>query len=340
MRNAILIVVAALVLVAFLVNMTTYQVDFTEKAVVTVFGKVPEERGVVSEPGLKFKWPAPISDVTTYDRRARLIEVTARQEGTADEATLVIDAFLTWSVSDPRLFFSRFNRGGGDVDNHYDAAEEVLRGRLRQAVTEVGGFTLDELFTTDGDSAIPALENAMADRVQRLVGEDAEGQAGVEIGIVGISRIVFPADVSGRVIERMRSYRESIANKTQQEGESDAARLRTEAEADSERILVFARSRAEALRAAGEREAATWFEVLNESPELSEFLAQVELLTQQGLGRTISLVLSNDMLGARFFNPEYREQLMNGGQDNDQADREGEQQRPRRSNARGGRGDE
>lgn len=312
MRNAFLIVVALVVLLAFGVNMSTYQVDFTERAVMATFGKVSDEGGVVEDPGLKFKWPAPVQTVTVYDSRSRVLEVVGLQAATADDASLVVDAFLTWRVEDPRAFYSRFNRGSDDPQGQYEAAEELIEGRLRQAISEFGSFELDDLFTTaPGGSALPALEEGMLARVRRLVADEAGGDAGLGIGTVGVSRLVFPQTVSQKVIERMQAFRESDAERAQREGEAEAQTLIQEAEANRRAILDFARAQAEAIRGRGEAEAAEFYAVMETSPELARFIQQIELMRTGGLGRSMTLMLEVDSLVGQLFDPAYLERLQN-----------------------------
>lgn len=316
MKSPLFIAVAAVVVLVFLVNMTTYQVDFTEKAVLATFGRVTET-GVKEEPGLKFKLPAPLQTVTTYDRRARLIEVTNVQVSTTDAGTLVANAFLTWRVSEPLVFYRRFNEGGvgSDPESQYEAAEETLETQLRNVVSEVvGEYALDQIFAEgDGASALPAIEADMLARIQRRLSGDTAESAGVEVQMVGVSRLVFPETVSEQVINRMAQFRQSIAENARQEGEAEATSIRSGARDTRDRILAFAQNLASQLRSEGDLEAARWYQQLNEAPELAEFLAYTRLFTEEGLGRTLTLVLPLDAFGAEFFSPEYRERLIEAG---------------------------
>lgn len=310
MRNAFLIVIAAGILIAFAINMTTYQVDFTERAVVATFGKVDEEVGVVTEPGLKFKWPAPVQTVTVYDQRARVLEISTVQAATSDDSSLVVDAFLTWSVSDPREFFRRFNRGADDPEGQYAAAEELLERRLRQALSEFSEFSLDDLFTTDeGGSGLPTLEDAIRERVQRLVADDAGGAAGITVGTAGVSRMVFPEAVSAQVIERMRAFRETDRERVRNEGEAEAETLTQEANANRRTILGFASAQAEAIRGRGDREAADYRRVTRVSPQLDVFLNEIELMRTGGLGRSMTLVLDVGDIAVRLLDDGYLDAL-------------------------------
>src|SRR5688500_4082532 len=125
----------------------TYTVRFTENAVLTTFGKAGEN-AQKTQPGLKFKWPDPIQSVTKYDTRSGFRQTQSETQQTADSRQLVVEAFCTWKVADPLLFFQRFSNAGDRSADHYRKAEEVLRGSLRSAMGETSKYRMDELFTT------------------------------------------------------------------------------------------------------------------------------------------------------------------------------------------------
>ena len=60
------LVVAAILLVAVF----SYQLNQTESAVVTTFGRPTE----VTEPGLHFRWPFPFQRIYRFDHRIRCFE--------------------------------------------------------------------------------------------------------------------------------------------------------------------------------------------------------------------------------------------------------------------------
>lgn len=311
MRNLILIVVTALIVIGFGARMSTYTVDFTESAVVATFGEVNNTTGVVSEPGLRFKWPAPIQTVTIYDKRSRLVKSGGIQVQLGDNRQLVLDTFLTWRVSDARVFYSRFNSSGigGGADAQYDDAADRLRDRLQSAVNAVAGeYSMSGLFRTqeDGGSGLPQLEEAILSSIQSgLAGSES---LGVEVDLVGISSAVLPESVTSAVFERMKQSRSGIARRAESEGESEASRIRDSAEADRQRILAFVRARASEIRAAGDIAAAEFLSKQAEEPELAEFLARVNFL-RQGWGRALTVVVPWDVMGADMFNAEYLDRV-------------------------------
>lgn len=311
MRNLLLVVVTAVIVIGFGARMTTYTVDFTEAAVVATFGQVDETSGVVSEPGLRLKWPAPIQTVTIYDKRVRMLESGGVQVQLRDNRQLVLDTFLTWRVSDPRVFYSRFNRSGlgGGAEAQYDDAADAVRDRLQAALNaEAGRFTMESLFApaSEGGSAMAALEASILENVRRGLSEGQE--LGVEVELVGISSAVLPQEVTTAVFERMKQSRGGIARRARSEGQSEASRIRDSAQQDAERILAFVGARASEIRASGDVAATEFLSRQNVEPELAEFLARVEFL-QEGWGRALTVIVPWDVMGADMFNPAYLDRV-------------------------------
>lgn len=331
MRNLVLVVVSAVILLGFGARMMTYTVDFTEAAVVATFGEVDSESGIVDEPGLRFKWPAPIQTVTIYDTRTRLVQSGGVQVQLGDNRQLVLDTFLAWRVSDPRAFYSSTNRSGigGGAEAQYEEASDQLRGRLRAALAAASGeFTMDDLFApaseriADGAGGMASLEEAVLASVREGLADSQN--LGVSVELVGISQAVLPAEVSSAVFERMKQSRGGIARRALSEGESEASRIRESARADRQRILAFVGARASEIRAAGDVAASEFLRRQAVEPELAEFLARVEFLSQ-GWGRTLTVVVPWDVMGADMFNADYLDRVSRRERgDDEDSDGEGE----------------
>ncbi len=316
MKNPLFMTVAVIILLIFALNMTTYQVDFTEKAVVSTLGKVSETGGVQEEPGLKFKLPAPLQTVTVYDRRSRFVEIVNEQLSLED-GSLVANAFLVWRVSDPQLFFRRFNRGGVGADpvRQFETAEDTLEQQLRAELSSVmGDYSVGDIFTTEpAASALPEIERRILERIEAITTEDGGEGVAIEVQMVGISRLVFPESISEEVIGRMAQFRQAVGARAVTAGDADASTIRSQAEADRRRIVNFAETLAARLRSEGEREAEQWYRQLDENPELAQFLASIDVWTERGIGRTLTLVLPLSSFAGEFFSAEYRERVAREG---------------------------
>lgn len=322
MQKTFLFLIAGVIALGFLVYMMTYTVKFSESAVVTTFGRVTEA-SVVREPGMRFKWPAPIQNVTLYDTRARFLSSKSETQQTADDRQIVVETFVTWKVSDPLIFNQRFNRSGSGAADHFKSAEKVLADMLRSAMSEVSRYKLSDLFTPRlGDSKLPALETDIMNRLRRGPGSASAGTPGaggsgsdslesygVQVLMVGINKVVLPESTTAQVFERMKATMERRAELARAQGLAAEQQITSAAESDAKRIEAFAKLTAETIKNKGEIEASKWLGVMQSDPEFAAFLDKTRLL-REGFGKKVMLVLPTDMFGPDIFDPDSLKSLM------------------------------
>ncbi|MEM0982855.1 MAG: SPFH domain-containing protein [Planctomycetota bacterium] len=306
LRLVIRIAIFAVVVIPLLLFATSFNVRFTEAAVKTRFGEAGEG-AVITEPGFKWKLPAPFESVTKYDTRGRFVQTRSTSVQTEDRSEVIIEAFAVWRVQDPLVFYQRFSKSGPRADMHFEAGEEAVRSRMFGALSEISNYSLDDLFTpVRGQSQLPALEQ---DILRRLRGEatDEQGglpldQYGIEVAAVGINRLVVPASTTEKIIQRMGESRDRIANEIQTQGNAQASAILARAGADAAKIRAFAERRADEIRARGEQEAAEFYAEQNAEPALAQFLAKVEAMKKTAAER-FTLVVSEDDFGFELFSP-------------------------------------
>lgn len=302
MRSILTLAITAIIVLGFLTFMMSYTVRFNEAAVVTTFDKA-SDNSVRTDEGLKFRWPYPIQQVTVYDTRARLLQTRSETQQTADNRQIIVEAFLTWRVSDPLKFFQRFGGAGSEERDHYRRADETLIDLMRSAMAEVSAYRLDQLFTVAGESRLDDLEQRIMDRIRQA---DQAGFSVADYGVepltVGISSVVLPEETTRQVFERMKATRERLAAEAQSRGEALASTIRTEAESAAARISAFAELRAEQIRTLGDREAQEFYARLNTAPELAVFLEKLDFLRNFYAKRT-TLVLPTSQPGMNLFDP-------------------------------------
>lgn len=306
MRNLFLILVAALIVGGFIVYMSSFTVRFTEAAVVTTFGHA-SEGDVIVEPGLRFKWPSPIQNVTVYDTRARFLTTKSETQQTADDRQIIVEAFLTWKVKDPLVFYKRFrSAGGSNARDQYAKAQAELTSQLRSAMSEVSKYRLGDLFAPEmGKSRLSELEKNI---LERLRGSSDKGGGniggyGVEVVLVGINSVVLPENTTKEVFTRMTEARKRLAAKAESEGQALATAIRSEAENAAKRIREFAKFRADQIRNRGDLEAAPFLAALNEDPALAVYLKELDFL-RAGLSSRTTLVLPTSMAGLGLLTPQ------------------------------------
>ncbi len=313
MRNLIYVLIGAIFLGAIVSFMVTYTVRFNEVAVETTFGKAGPE-SVVTEPGLKLKWPYPAQQVIKYDKRLRVVETRSETQLTADEFQIIAVSFLTYRVSDPLIFFQRFGNAGDRSIDHFRRAEEVIRDRLRSAMGEVSKYRMNELFTPErGASKLGELETRVMAQVS-TAGEGGQGLTdyGIEVVGVGISRIRLPEDTTNTVIARMAANRDKLSKELESAGQSEARSIIARAQSDASKIREFATRRAREIEARGEREAAPYLEAQRANAELAVFLQKLELM-RDAMSKRMTLILSVSDYGLDVFSPGSMRDLHTGG---------------------------
>jgi membrane protease subunit HflC len=331
MQKGFRIVIAAVVVLAILAFMTTYTVRFTEKAVVTTFGRA-DPSSVKTEPGLGIKWPYPIQSVITYDTRARFTETKSETIATADNRQVILQTYLVWQVTDPLAFFRSYGNGGAREIDHVRQAEETLRAKLRSALSETSRYRLTDLLNaSQGGSKLGELE---AKILQSLQGASSAATAspptstapantpapatgvlansGITAIAVGIESMELPQSATESVFKNMQATQEKIAGAETQRGQTEAGAIRNKTESDVRRIRAFTDRTAEVIRAQGDQEAAKYLAQQKEDPRLAVFLQQLRFLRDSGGGKRTTLVLPLSMPGLQVLDPRVQEKLSAG----------------------------
>jgi membrane protease subunit HflC len=305
---------ALLFVLAIIAFAFSFTVRFTESAVVTTFGKAGAN-AVLDEPGLKFKWPYPIQSVTKYDTRLRVLQTRSQTQQTADDSQVVVEAFATWRVDNPLVFFQRFSNAGSSAEDHYAQAETILKDILRSALSQTSKYRLDELFSAEpGASRFAELEQRVFDDV---VGKGPTGaemglaEYGIEVAMVGINQVVLPEKTTESVIKRMGAVRDNLARSIGSQGDARAEAIRATAKANADKIRAFTRRRAAEIEAKGEIEAAEYLAMQADEPGLAVFLQNIEMM-RSAMAKRMTLILSASDFGMGLFSPTALEGLGEG----------------------------
>ena len=254
----VLLVVVALVSAAF-------QVRETELALVTTFGKATRQ---ITEPGLYFKWPPPVEWVQKFDSRLRILEAELGETTTKGAVPVIVNTFIVWRISDPLVFFNAV----GNVTE----AEAKLRSQISDTQNKVIGRHFFSEFVNSAPEKIKfeQIEGELLSELQAAI----KGGYGIEIKAAGIKQLKVSEDVSKDVFERMRKERERQTEATIAEGTAAARKIMTDADSMQTELLAAADARAKAIRAQGDAEAAGYYKMLEEDPQLAMFLRDIEAL--------------------------------------------------------------
>ena len=128
-KRLISLITGIVLLLIFASILFIFQVRQSEVAVVTTFGSYSR---TIDEPGIQFKLPWPIQKVFKFDNRLQNFERKFEQTTTGDAKPLIIEVYVGWRISDPKIFLERFN---GDVTK----AEQNLESLVRDAKNSVIG---------------------------------------------------------------------------------------------------------------------------------------------------------------------------------------------------------
>jgi len=260
-----------LVLVILVGNSSAFVVDESEYGVVLRFGRVVSE---INEPGLNFKWPAPIDQIRRFDKRILYQQIPQTEFLSADKKNVLVASFLTWRIEAPRLFLEAMSN------------RESAESRLSTLVKSSLGAALGNRPFSDYIPEIPN-EDSPAESGQNLLSIEgvvfdgissvASAEYGIEVVSFGISRFSFPQQNLLAVFARMRAERERIANAYRSEGAAEARKILANAERERREILARAESESEILRGKSEAEAAAIYsEAYTSDPEFYEFLRKLE----------------------------------------------------------------
>lgn len=275
MKNIGTIVAAVFLAGVLVLYMCTFQVRFTEVAIRKTWGNPARE--AITEPGLYFKWPAPVQSVVKYDQRIRILEDRTEETRTVDGKNLVLTTFTMWKITDPSKFHTNFPGGWED-------GEKKLRTTIvTQKHAVVGRRSFDEFVSTDAEQRkIREIEK----EIEAAVAKDAESEYGVEVVGFGIKKLGLPQSVTGAIFGSMKAHEQAKAARYIAEGDARANDILAEAGAAQERILAAAQEKVGSIKAEAERIVGSYYSEFNKHPELRIFLDKLRTVAEALKERT------------------------------------------------------
>ena len=265
-KQKISFLIGLILLLIFASILFIFQVRQSEVAVVTTFGSYSR---TIEDAGLRFKWPWPIQKVYRFDNRLQNFERKFEQTTTGDAKPLIIEVYVGWQISNPKIFLERFN---GDITK----AEQNLESLVRDAKNSVIGQHpfRDLISPREEDLKFNDIEEEIVAAIQT----EAKDDYGMEVVFAGIKQLGLPESNTQKVFERMRADRQRLVKQFQGEGESRAMEIRSKAEAESTRILNEAKAQAIKIEGKAEAQANEYYKVFQENPDLAELLLGLEAL--------------------------------------------------------------
>lgn len=235
-------VLVGLLIALAVLSSCVFVVRERDAALVFALGEV---RDTITEPGLYFKFPPPFENVVRLDKRLQTIETSDPERiQTAEKKNLLIDSFVKWRISDPRLFYVTF--GANDR-----AAVERLQAQIRDALNaSVNVRTVKEVVANERDTIMREVLNNVEARAKPL---------GVQVVDVRLRRIDFAPEISESVYRRMEAERKQEANRLRATGAAEGERIRAQADRERQELLAKAYAQAQEIKGEGDATAAALY---------------------------------------------------------------------------------
>jgi membrane protease subunit HflC len=285
MQNRLIIIGAVILAALYVFFSTIYVVNEREQAIVMRFGQITDVR---TEPGIYFKIPTDFVDsVQIVEDRLLRYDIANMRVQVSGNAFYQVDAFLTYRISNPRLFRER-------ALGQLSVAEDRIGTRFDSALRQVYGLR-------EFNAALSEQRPQMMREARDLIRPDLE-ELGIAVVDVRILRTDLEADVSATTFERMRAERLAEAALLRARGQEQAQSLRAIADRQAVEIVAAATRDAEIIRGTGDAERNRLFAAAyGQDQEFFEFYRSMESYRKSLAGTGTTMVLSPDSEFFRYF---------------------------------------
>ncbi|AQQ71929.1 Modulator of FtsH protease HflC [Limihaloglobus sulfuriphilus] len=280
MKNLFVTILLIIIVIVLGLKFCFYQVRETESVLITRFGEPVAEK---VDPGLYIKWPSPIEKVHRFDSRLQLFEGQMEETTTKGGEPVVVTSYIAWRIAEPQKFFERVST--------VNDVQKFLMSQLRNEQNEViGRHYFSEFINTDPEKInFEGIENEL----RQSLGSELSDKYGITVAMVGIKKFEINEEVTAEVFNRMKADRNRKTETILGVGNATATKIRTDAESKKTELLAAANARAKAIMGRGDAEAARYYKMLEEDPELAMFLRDIEALKVM-LEKDTTIVLGAD----------------------------------------------
>jgi membrane protease subunit HflC len=181
---------------------------------------------------------------------------------TAEKMNILVDAFVKWRVTDPRLYFISF---GGDEGRAGDRMQQIVKAALNDEITK---RTVREVISGQRGKVMESIRSKVVDEAKQI---------GVQIVDVRLKRVDYVEQINSSVYERMKAERVRVANEARSTGAAESEQIR--ADADKQRTVILAEAYREAQKIKGEGDAKAsqiYAEAFGRNPEFYKFYRSLE----------------------------------------------------------------
>lgn len=299
-----------------------YTTQENEFSVVKQFGKIV---ATTDTPGLHVKIPY-VQTVNSVTKATQIYDLPASEVITSDKKTMIVDAYVLWSVKDVKMYTQSLNSSAQTAQGRIDV---IVYNAIK---TTISSMTQDELIASrDTAMKISATENTIedidinditteeleeetvanntvdviviSDRLKNCIGDQCK-QYGIEISDVKIKVLDLPDENKEAVYTRMITERNNIAAAYKAQGESEAQIIKNTTDKEVSVMISQAEATAEKTRAEGEAE---YMRVLSDAYNDEEkadfylFTLQLDALKESVTNGNTTLFLDKDSPIAQIF---------------------------------------
>lgn len=292
--NPLTLFTGGVLVVIFGFMLFAFQVRSTEVAVQTTFGRYSRS---LDKPDLYFRLPWPVQKVYKFDNRIQTYEKKFEQTTTKDALNLLVSVYVGWRIADPRVFLETLN---GDLTK----AEQTLDPLVRNVKNGViAGHPFSDLISTNAAALkFDQIEQEMLKQIQ----VQAKANYGIQIELLGIKQLGLPESITTAVFNRMKAERQQRIVQFRSEGEMRANIIKASANNATNRVLTMAQAEATKIMGEAEREAAKYYSVFDQSPDLYLFLKSLKALESSTREKT-TIILDQNTAPFNLLNPRASE---------------------------------
>ncbi|MBA2674310.1 protease modulator HflC [Ramlibacter sp.] len=265
--NRIGFIVASLLVALALLSSMLFVVDQRQFGVVYAFGQIKD---VITEPGLHFKLPPPLQNVSYIDKRLLTLDSPDTEPMlTLEKQRVVIDWYVRWRITDPSQYIRNV---GLDEATGANQLNRVVRNAFQE---EINRRTVRELLS--------ARREQLMNDVKREVLEVVKGAKpwGVDVIDVRITRADYVDAITESVYRRMEAERKRVANELRSTGGAEGEKIRADADRQREVTIANAYRDAQKIKGEGDAEAAAVYaESFGRDPQFAQFYRSLEAYKQ------------------------------------------------------------
>lgn len=326
------ILIAALVIFTVAYDSVIYTTYENEYVVIKQFGKI---QSVSSHAGAGVKIPF-IQTTTSIPKSLQFYDLLESDVITSDKKSMIVDAYITWRITDPVLFTKTLNANTTTAEGRLDVItynaikttisnmtqEEVIRSRddnidVAHAEAaediEINDISAEDVESgEDIDTSVTDAEKsgkdieiiALSQRLLECVGNQCD-QYGIQIVSVDVKKLDLPDENKEAVFQRMITERNNIAAAYKAQGQSEAQIIKNTTDKEVSVMLSQAQAKAEQTIAEGEAQyMSTLSEAYNDESKADFYLfvRSLDAAKESLNNKNNTLFLSEDSPIAQIFN--------------------------------------